>query len=197
MLIQRLLAISALTFSLSGCFVPEKFDVEVDFAQDLSYSYTYEGTVAFFPALVDIKGGKHSAQSDKKLESEGAAFKAKNPQIQKFNYVGNGRYEALIKANRKPGERTDLLDTLVIATGKDGSQWVLAKTANKDAAGMGDVGLKLDGHLKVKLPKNANILGTNGTVSDTLFGFGRKVVEWKVEKMNTRPHLSFNIGASK
>jgi hypothetical protein len=196
-MIKRLLSIGALAIGLTGCFVPEKFDVEVDFAQDLSYSYTYEGTVAFFPALVDIKGGKHTAQSDKKLEAEGAALKAKNPQIQKFSYAGNGRYDAVIKANKKPGERSDLLDTLVIATDKDGRQWVVAKTSNKDAANMGDVGLKLDGHLKVKLPKNANILGTNGTVSDTFFGFGRKVVEWKVEKMETRPQLSFNIGQSK
>ncbi|MEY2860860.1 MAG: hypothetical protein RL392_1318 [Pseudomonadota bacterium] len=72
-------ALAALTLLLVGCFVPEKFTAKVTFEKGRSYTYEYEGTVAFLPALLETAGGRGiSAKTEKALLAQGAAYRSKN-----------------------------------------------------------------------------------------------------------------------
>ena len=51
---------------LSGCWVPENFVANVQVDKDGGYTFVYDGTLAFWPALAAIKEGSF----DKKMEEE-------------------------------------------------------------------------------------------------------------------------------
>lgn len=185
-------ALAAATLLLSGCLVPEKFAASVEFKDDLSYSYSYEGTTAFVPALMEMAQKKGiSAQSEAKMRADAQKYKADHPDIKTLDYDGNGRFKTNIEGRKPPGATTQLLDTLVIGKDKQGNQAVIAKMQAKDVAPFKDLGMNIDGKLVVKLPSKAKILQTNGTTTKGLFGLGPTSVEWVVQKAEQRPQLFF------
>lgn len=181
---------------LSGCLAPEKFTASVEFNDDLSYRYTYKGITAFVPMVMEMASKKRAlTDADQRaLAAEGQKFRAKNPDVQKMEYVGDARFNIEMEGIRGSGVRTELFQTLLIAQNDARTQQaVVAKMQSKDAKAMGDIGLKLDGKLRVKLPSKAKIVQTNGDVAKGLLGLGAQTVEWVIQKAETRPILVFTV----
>lgn len=88
---------AALTLSailvLAGCWVPEEFVASLEIKADKSFTFTYDGVLAFGPALAEIKQRGRLSPNDeaelKKLEAE----LRKERGVQDISYIGNGRFK--------------------------------------------------------------------------------------------------------
>jgi hypothetical protein len=87
------LLLALLTVALLGCWVPEDFVASLDIKADKTFTLTYDGLLAFGPALAEIKEhGRLSSQDESELKRQEADLR-KERGVQDVTYVGNGRYK--------------------------------------------------------------------------------------------------------
>lgn len=185
-------AVLGATLMLCGCLVPEKFTASVVYDQDLGYRYEYEGTSAFVPALMEMAGNAPlPVRTEAAMRTDAAKYKANNADIRTLDYIGNARFKTVIAGQKPLGAQTEILNTLVIGHDKKGNQGVAIKLDAKDIAQFKSLQMDIQGRLVVKLPRKAEIVQTNGTVSKGFLGFGATTVEWVLPKGENRPFLLF------
>ncbi len=188
------LAIVALSAAvLAGCLVPEKFTAQVAIKQDGSYDYAYAGTTAFAPALAQIrKVGKLSDKDEAALKGETENMK-RDPDVRRAEYMGGGRYDLVVQGQKKSGQPLRLFDFLNVRTDKDGVMTISSPEINaKTRKELGELGIKIDGTLEVKLPKNAEILSHNATSTPSFFGmFG--AYKWKIGSVDQQPVMKLRL----
>jgi len=189
-----LIATAVATIALTGCFIPEKFTTTVKMASDGGYSYQYSGLTAFGPAIMQMKmsGSGLSSKQEQELQLEVGKL-SKSPDVQKASYAGNGRYEFVIRGDRKPGQSAKVLDAFNIFTDKDGLVNITSVGLSPaDKAELQKLGLKIDGKLEVTLPKNAEVVSSNATSTPTFFGmFG--TYSWKIGSIEERPMMKIRL----
>ena len=96
--------------ALSGCLIPEKFTAVITFRGDGSYTYAYTGTANDYDRATDIPGssadkpayGAKLLDADDKRYLQPIERQAKANGSQKFEYVGNGRYNLTIVRELQP-----------------------------------------------------------------------------------------------
>lgn len=178
---------------LTGCLIPEKFSASVKINADGSYSYRYEGITVFGPALMEMAKSNNGGRSeiiDKRLQQEAIKF-GKTSDVEKSEYVGNGRLDLRIAGERKVGQSLSLLDALKVSKSNNGELAVSSVVVKpNDAVELKKLGLKLDGKLEVTLPKNAEVIYTNATSKP---GWFTSTYTWKVGSIDERPEIRIRL----
>lgn len=180
-------------FVLSGCLVPERFSASVDVHPDGGYGYSYKGTAVHGLAAAAIKqGGALSPKDEAALKGDAEKFK-KMADVRSARYTGGGRYELQIQGEKKAGEALKLFDFLTVTTDKDGVLTISSpELKEKDKKSLEQLGIKVDGTLEVRLPRNAEIISQNATSTPSFFGmFG--AYSWKIGKMDQRPLMKVRL----
>lgn len=175
---------------LSACLVPERFSAKVDVQADTSYTFKYSGTAVHALALAQIKkAGTLSEKEQVGLKAEADKMTAKDPDIRRAVYKGDGRYELEIESHKRPGEALRALDIFTVSTDKDGVMTLSTKEINeKGKRELDQLGITVDGSFEVTLPKNAEVISHNATSTPSLFGmFG--TYGWKIGKVDQRPMM--------
>ena len=187
----RLVAMSAVVLSLTGCLLPEKFEASVNVKPDGGYTYKYEGTAVHLLAAAAIqdKGSLHAKDEDElKRVAEKAA---KAPGFRKMTYTGNGRFDVQIDEDVKAGRQTSTLKIFNITRDKDGV-FVLAAppTKEKDRDQLRAFGIKVNGKAEVFLPGNAKVLEHNANGTPGLLS---KSYSWKIGAVVDQPMIRFTL----
>ena len=172
--------VAMVSLFLAGCFLPEKFESKVDIQKDGSYTLSYDGTIAYAPAL----NRKISAKDEKKLESMVKDIK-KDPNIKEAKYLGNARYQITMLQKKKAGEKAYFFDKRanIISVIPNGKSITIStkKLAKRDLAAIKKLNFKVDGKIVVSIPDNMKFEGTKPDSTPTL-GFGN--YEWNIDSFD-------------
>lgn len=192
-LLLKVLCVS-LTFLLSACFFPEKFDSDIQIGKDGSYTFRYDGILTFVMARAEqVKAGKLSAKTDadlKKLESD---FK-KDPGFKSAEYIGNSQYKVRY-------EKTGLLadkqtfnfpgDAAIITVSRKGNLVEIKglKLSAKELEQLKPLKMEMDG--KISLKTTGTVKNHNATSTPTI-GFGS--YGWKLKGLDeAAPQMTIEI----
>lgn len=183
----------ACTALLSGCLVPERFSAKIDVQPDASYTFQYSGTAVHALAAAQIKKTGSLSEKDQnglKMEEEKLL---KRPDVRRAEYKGDGRYELEIENKKKVGESLRVLDIFTVSTDKNGIMTITSnEIKDKEKRDLEQIGIKIDGTLEVRLPKNAEVISQNATSTPTFFGiFG--TYSWKIGRVDQRPVLKVKL----
>lgn len=175
---------------MAGCLVPEKFEASLQFKPDGSYDYEYAGTV------VNVDGGNFSkdgrpSQRNPKDQERMADELQKVPGVTRASHVGNGRYEIRVVEQLQPGRRSKTVPVAVVKKDADGSYLVTGPDLKKsDIAMYRELGIKIEGRIKVLLPSNAKVLMHNAEAAP---GWLSKAYTWKVGSFDEKPTIRFTL----
>ncbi len=183
----------ACTALLSGCLVPERFSAKINVQPDASYTFQYSGTAVHALAAAQIKKAGSLSEKDQnglKMEAEKLS---KRPDIRRAEYKGDGRYELEIESKKKAGESLRMLDIFTVSTDNNGIMTITSnEIKDKEKRDLEQIGIKIDGTLEVRLPKNAEVISQNATSTPTFFGmFG--TYSWKIGRVDQRPILKVKL----
>ena len=175
---------------LAACLAPEQFVASAVVHADGTYDYVYSGTVAYVPAVEKLKQtGTLSPKDNADLRAEAA--KATRPGEQ-FSYAGNGRFSANIKRTLKIGQPdSSAMPIFSSSRAPDGVITLSSISLNpKDADGLAQLGIKINGTLEVTLPIGAQVVAQNANSTPGLFN---KAYVWKIASFTERPVIRFKL----
>lgn len=87
-----------LCFSLTGCYIPERFAFGIDIDKEGRYLIRYQGTLIASALAQKLNNGEITEQEIK--EKELPIYKrdlAKIGNIERLNYIGNGRFDVSLR----------------------------------------------------------------------------------------------------
>jgi hypothetical protein len=152
MCILRLSAAVLAALVFVGCWVPEDFVASLDINADKSFTFTYDGLLAFGPALAEIKArGRLSPRDEAELKKLEAELR-KERGVQDVSYIGNGRYKLryVMSGIAEPGTKV-FLDLVKFKADTNGNLLLEGTTVPAEARrDLTAVGAKFGGTIKLK-----------------------------------------------
>lgn len=177
---------------LSGCWIPEQFDAKVVFNKDGSYTFSYDGTLAFPLALAAEMQGGWSAKEEAGFRQETTKF-FRDPIFKRVDYLGKGRFKVSVEKHGKRGEPYYFLSKedkiFSVQTKQDGTVSVSAiSTDKKSIQELTKIGAKVEGTLTVSVASGSTVLNSNAQGQPSVFGlFGD--YKWKIKSPSEKPFI--------
>lgn len=176
--IQRSIVI-CLSLLLSGCWWPEEFTATLEINSDKTYNFTYDGILAYAPAVAQIKEkGALSAHDEAELK-KGEVDLMKENGFKSVSYKSKGRFAVTYQksgvVDRKIKLLGDSLDIVTLEPTGDGIKVTGLKLDQKSRSEVQQIGLGLDG--KVRILSGLAVLSHNADSQPTL-GVGSH--EWHI-----------------
>lgn len=169
---------------LSSCFIPEKFSSEFNFKEDGAFNYKFDGTITH--ALIAAEKTKAGGVSEKTQKSIPAIVQQiqKSPDTKEAKHLDDAKFKVVIQGERNIKSIFSLLDFLKVVQDKNGVIRVFSPPLNeKNKKEIKELGINIDGTLKITLPKNAEVLESNATSSPSLGGLIGGYT-WKINSDN-------------
>ena len=176
---------AVLMLSLSGCFLPEDFDVTIKVKRDGSYTFRYDGNLVFATALSAMEDSKLSKKDEASLKEQEKDM-LESPGVKKAKYIGNARYKVLVEHSGKAGEDYDFISKEIsffsIKGQDDGTLEIKAFKLNEEQIeGVKTSDYDFEGTLSVSVGKGVKVLEHNaGSVSSGVY-------RWKIKNPETAP----------
>ena len=178
-----------LTVVLSGCYLPLRFDAEIELSKRGYYSIIFDGYLAWVPFFDKLKKGELSKEQEKKESEKILTDLTRDSATKEVKYFKNG----VFKVNwQKSGDlfRSPMI-TFVrrnavlfsISYVKDSDQVTLRGTMVKqnDAKRLTEMGLGIDGELRVKT--DGRVVDHNAAKETKVPGTNQKLYVWKVKSL--------------
>jgi len=183
-----LIVMLGMAFLLTGCFVPENFKANVAVNNDGSYTFTYDGILAFAPALEAAKKGSLSQKDEAGLKQEAEKIR-KQPDIKKVEYLGKGRYKVFAEKSGKYGEKYSFIKIFSVTPQEDGTiKITVAKLNKRDLNMLKVIGANVNGTLTVSVEKGVKVIKDNAQSKPKMFGlFGD--YEWEIDSLENSPFI--------
>lgn len=186
-----LLAATAMATLLAGCLVPERFTAKVDVHPDASFSYRFEGTAIDAMGMLKLRKQGLLSEKDHQGMVDEAQKMSSEPDVQKAVYNGNARFTLEIAGQRVAGESLRLLDMFSVQTDQDGVMTIAAKPlTDKQKNDFSQLGIHVNGKLKVSVPHNAEVISHNASATPIL-GLGS--YSWKIGGLGMRPEIKLRF----
>ena len=186
----RPLILSILLLALAGCWIPENFDTRIAINKDGSYTFTYDGTLTYGPALAAAQQGGLSAKDEAEFQKEGETLR-REPGFKKVDYQGKGRYKVLFEKTGNRGERfyflSEELKFFAILPQADRTVTVTAvRPSREDMAQLNSIGAKIEGTLSVSVANGVQVVRHNAESEPMFFGlFG--AYKWQIKSPSADP----------
>ena len=135
-----------------GCFVPEEFVATLEIDKDRNFQFTYDGTLVFAPSLSQIKQNGSLSVSEEAAMAQGVAELRRKPGVVSAAYAGRGRFRVQYRevGALTPG-RALFMDLGKFEADPSGGIRISGPAMNPaDQRAMADLGLKLDGTIRLK-----------------------------------------------
>lgn len=164
---------------MASCLVPEEFTATLNVDKSKNFQFVYEGTIAYAPALAEIrKSGLLSSAGETELKKGEAELRGK-PGFTSVEYVGHGRYKVRYQETGSVQSGKKLfLDLIEFRTSPSGGIRILGTDISPDGRKqLSEIGLKLDGTLKVTT--DLKVIEHNAT-STPWFGGLFGAYEWHI-----------------
>lgn len=175
---------------LAGCFIPEKFDANIQFNEDSTFNYTYDGTIVnALGAAEKHKKGSLSEKSKAEFPKIIAQLK-KDPATKSVSQVNDITYKVSLDRKGQPSNMFSLMDFIKIRKDQSGVITVFTpKFTEKNLKELKELGVNVDGTLKIALPKNAEVIESNAQSKPSLMsGYS-----WKIKKVDDPVNLKFKL----
>ena len=188
-----LLTATAMAALLAGCLIPERFTAKVDVHPDASFSYLFEGTAVDAMGMMKLRKQGMLSEKDQQGLADEAQQMSSEPDVKKAVYNGNARFTLEIAGQRIAGESLRLLDMFSVQTDKDGVMTIAAKPLKekeKEKSDFSQLGINVNGKLKVRLPSNAEVISQNASATPVL-GIGS--YSWKIGGIGVRPEIKLRF----
>lgn len=175
--------VASTLISLTGCWIPENFKVNVTVNKDGGYTFIYDGTLMYAPTVAAANKGELSqedeAAGEKELREESG--------IKKNEYLGKGRYKIYAEKRVSSGYDYDFMDIFSINSHQDGTiEITVTKLDDTTRNQLKSIGAKISGNLTVSLKKGVKVIRHNAQYKPMLFGlFGS--YKWESESFNDAP----------
>lgn len=189
----RVFLVALIVTILSGCWIPEQFDVKVAVNKDGSYTFSYDGTLTFAPALAAAQKGELSAKDEADFKQEATKI-ARQPGFKKVDYLGKGKYKVLVEKSGRAGEPYYFLSKeskiFAVLPQKDGTISVSAiRPDRKTIQELTSIGAKIDGTLTVSVASGAKVVKHNAQSQPSVFGlFGG--YRWQIKSPDDNPFIA-------
>ncbi len=177
-------------FMLSGCWLPENFEVNIKVFKDGSASFSYDGTLVYALALSAVKEGTLTDKDEAQFAKEAEKLK-KEPGFKDVDYQGEGRYKVLVENDIQAGKKYYFLskdiDIFSIRTQKDGTLKIkAAQFESSDIDELESVGAEINGILNVYIEEGADVIEHNAPEGPDSDGdFARYT--WEIESFEAEP----------
>ena len=175
---------------LSACSIPENFDAKVDINKDGSYTFTYDGTLTFAPALAEAKSGSLGPREEADLRHEAEKLR-REPGFKKVEYLGKGRYKVFVERSGKPGEPLYFISRemkiVSVLQQPDGTIAVSGtRPSKKNLEDLNSVGAKIDGSLSVSLARGLTVVRHNAQSEPSFWGL-IGTYKWEIKSPDADP----------
>lgn len=181
---------TSITLLLTGCWIPENFAVNVTVNKDGSYTFAYDGTLIYVPALAATKEGSLTQKDEEalaKLENE----LRQEQGFKEVSYLSKGRYKILVEKSGDAGEHYDFfsrdLRYFSIIPQQDGSIQITTELQfgkKEDIDKLKAIGANINGTLTVSVENGVTVINHNAQSEPKLFGlFGG--YEWEIKSFDT------------
>lgn len=144
------IAAMAACFVFGSCWAPENFTATLHVDKNRNFKFTYDGTIAFGPALGEIKQrGQLSPQEEAEVK-KGVAELYKEPGFKSVEYAGKGRFKVHFEQTGSiQNGKTIFIGLLEFRVEEGGKIRILgAEIPPKARQELSAIDLKLDGRLK-------------------------------------------------
>lgn len=186
-----------LAAALAGCYLPARFDAEIEITKTAHYTMTFEGYLADVPFYDALRQNKISAAEEtQKVERLKTDF-TRDSAVKEFSYFKQGHFKVVWT---KSG---DLLQSkmvsfvrrnenlLSVRYVKTSGQIIMQGAAidQADRKRLADIGLGMQGELRVKT--DAQVVDHNAT---RVTGTSSKVYVWDIKSiMDPSPRLTIAL----
>lgn len=191
--VARVVAVVALTFSLTSCYIPDNFHAELRLSRFGDWALSYEGDLIYAPILHDYAEGKITADNEDQRNQNIYKDLVRDPAIKDITRAGKGRFHVKYERMGRLGNvqlsaliRRDAR-LLALKSAEDGSITIAGNGVKpSDAQRMTELGINMRGEFRITT--DANVLRHNAT---EVRSFGQyKVYVWKIENaFSPSPHL--------
>jgi len=174
---------------LTSCWIPEKFNVNINVKDDGSSSFVYDGVIAFGPALEAATKGKLKERDEERLKKKIEKIK-KDSNVKKVDYLGKGRYQVLIEKEIALGEHYNLMNFFKINSDKNGTITIKgAKINAKTEKELNSIGAKVEGTINLSIEDGVKIINDNIDNKPKFFGlFGG--YSWDITSKSKQPTMT-------
>ena len=164
---------------MTSCWVPEEFTAVLNVDKTKNFQFTYDGTVAFGPALGQIKERGQLSPADEAEMKKGEAGLRKEPGFTSVEYVGRGRFRVRYQeAGPIQSGKKIFLELVEFHVDPSGRVRILGtEISAENRQQLSGVALKLDGTLKVTT--ELTVVEHNAT-STPWFGGLLGAYEWHI-----------------
>jgi len=198
-LMKRFLLVVALTLGVTGCYLPARFDAEINMTRQGYYDIVFEGYLADVQLFNDIQNKKISQKEErekiKRLETD---FK-RDKSTKEFKYFKQGHFKV------KWENSGDILKSKMVAFFRRNENLLSIRynrlkslvtiqgtpISNVNAKRLAEAGLGMQGQLRIKT--DARVLSHNAEKVKKTFG-REKTYIWNIKSVfDPSPKLSFQI----
>ncbi len=192
-IIIKQLSLMACFSLLVGCFIPEKFEANIQFNENSTFNYIYDGTIVnALGAAEKHKTGSLSEKSNADFSKIVAQLK-KDPATKSVTQVNDITYKIALERKNHLSNMFSLMDFIKVRKDQAGVISVFTpKFTEKNLKELKELGVNVDGSLKISLPKNAEIIESNAQSSPSLGGLVGGYC-WKIKKLDDTVSLKFKL----
>ncbi|MGE5515818.1 MAG: hypothetical protein ACM31D_08335 [Bacteroidota bacterium] len=191
--VARMVAVVALTFGLTSCYIPDNFHGELRLSRFGDWAMSYEGDLIYAPILHDYAEGKITAENEEERNNNIYKDLVRDPAIKDLKRDGKGRFHVKYERMGRLGKvqlsaliRRDAR-LLALKSAEDGTIAIAGNGVKaSDAQRMSELGISMRGEFRITT--DANVLRHNAT---EVRPFGQyKVYIWKIENaFSPAPHM--------
>lgn len=187
--IPQALLLGALCCCLASCWSPEKFTAALNVDKEQNFQFTYDGTLAFVPALGEIKNRGRLTQKDEAEMKKGEQELLKESGFKTVEYIGSGRFKVHYEESGAVQDGKKIFfDLIEFHTKPDGHISILgAEIGDEGRQQLSSIGLDLDGQLKIT--SDLDMVSHNATSTPLLGGLIGSY-QWHISlDQKTRPEI--------
>ena len=188
----RVLMVMILTIVTSSCWIPENFDAVITINKDGSYTFAYNGTITFAPALAAAKEGELSPNDERDIQQEAAPIR-QEPGFKRVDYEGKGRFRVVVERSLRAGEPFYFIskDSQFFAVVPHPDHTITVspiRPSADDLQQLNSIGAKMDGTLSVSVASSVTVLKQNADTQPYFFGlFG--AYKWQIKSPAASPMI--------
>ncbi len=190
--LKVLLAAAFLAAVLSGCYLPLRFDAEIELSKRGYYSIIFDGYLAWVPFFDKLRKGKLSKKKERKESKRILKDLKRDSATKEAKYFKNGVFKVhweksgdLFRSPMVTFVRRNATLFSISYIKKSGQVTLRGTMVKKsDAQRLTDMGLGIDGELRVKT--DGRVVKHNAAKETKVPGSNQKLYVWKVKSLFDR-----------
>lgn len=190
--VARMVAVVALTLSLSSCYIPDNFHGELRLSRFGDWAMSYEGDLIYAPILHDYAEGKITPENEDERNQNIYKDLIRDPAMKDIKRAGKGRFHVKYERMGRLGKvqlsaliRRDAR-LLALKSAEDGTIAIAGNGVKPgDAQRMTELGINMRGEFRITT--DGNVLRHNATEVRPFGAY--RVYIWKIENAFSPPPM--------